>query len=136
MSLIQRYADWLVDKSYELQGHDYFLVSVPFLTRCRESLDLCVKEFNDGHYVTDYGETLREVEELYGWDLYADPSCLDRINVILKFHGLMPVSSSCREVYSGKMPGDFAASFHAVLCAMIEINELLRGCTLLEEKPR
>ncbi len=59
--LVQRYADWLRDYSEVDPYEDTWVVSLPFLDRHRNCLQVYISKTDSGLMLSDYGDTIRDL---------------------------------------------------------------------------
>lgn len=123
-SLVDRYIDWLREKTSEedLEG-DWKLLTVPFLDRHNDSLQVFVGPGRDGLRITDEGRTIRDLRQA-GCDLKPASRRREIAEEILRGLGLEPDILKDGIIKTTAVNGEFASKLHRTLLSMLAIDGL------------
>lgn len=123
---VREYTDWLREKTTVAEVNGSFEITTPFLDRHNDHIQLYVVP-NDGRYrLTDDGYVLGDLES--GGCRIDSPARKKLLEVTLAGFG---VSHKSGELYIDADAGDFPRKKHAILQAMLAVNDMF-----MTAKPR
>lgn len=118
--LAQEYAKWLThDITAEMVG-SVCVVSVPFLDRHRDFLQVCIVETDEGLVITDDGYTIRDLH-ISGLDLDT-PRRQEALDEILNSFGVLNRENELTVIASGN---DLPRRKHDLVQAMLAVGNLI-----------
>lgn len=123
-SLVDRYIDWLREKSSEedLAG-DWKLLTIPFLDRHNDALQVFVGPGHEGLRITDEGRIIRDLRQA-GCDLKPASRRREIAEEILRGLGLDPGILDDGAIKTTAVNGEFPGKLHHTLLSMLAIDGL------------
>ncbi len=118
-SLMDKYRDWLRDKTALRQVKDYVEITTPFLDRHNDYIQIYAKKENGGYLLTDDGYTIQDLQ-LSGCALDS-PKRQNLLKVTLAGFG---VQSRDETLAVKATPDNFALRKHNLLQAILAVNDL------------
>lgn len=122
--LIERYVEWLKQRSTEkeLEG-GWKALTLPYLDRHNDHLQIFVGEAHGGLRITDEGRTLQDLKQV-GCDLRGRSRRRALAEKILKSSGLGPELIDDGEIATTAVNGDFPRKLHGALMSMLALDGL------------
>jgi hypothetical protein len=120
--LIQRYTNWLMERSSEREiDGGWKVLTLPFLDSHNDHLQVFVREERDGLHITDEGQTISGLKQV-GCDLKAPTKRRMLAEKILKGMGLSPDLLDKGSLETTAVNGEFPRKLHNLLLSMLAID--------------
>ena len=123
--LVRQYADWLKTKMVTTEVNGFCEVTTPFLDRHNDHLQIYIQRNDSGGFrLSDDGYILGDLEATG-----CSPDSEHRqamLSLILRNYG---VSNAAGELFVDATPGDFPRKKHALLQAMLSVNDMFMTAT-------
>ena len=120
-NLIDNYTKWLKQEIRFAQFDEYYELTVPYLDRFNDYLQIYVKQNSDGRiFITDDGYIISNLMSS-GMKLRTGPGKRRQIERIIRNHGLLNENDSIC-VYA--KPDEFPQKKHSMIQAMLAVDDL------------
>lgn len=123
-SFLDYYVAWLRENSSEQVVDDGWVsLTVPFLDRHNDYLQVFVRRDSEGYHITDDGQTFNDLKHI-GCDLTGSPRRREIAERILRLRGLDPHLVQEQAITSVAINGDFPGKLHHVFLSMLALDGL------------
>ena len=118
-SLLESYYGWLRDETHWKEVGKFTEITVPFLDRHNDHIQVYLKKEEEGFLLTDGGETIGNLIQ-EGCNLRS-PKRRDILKVTLNSYGVQEKDGNLQVLTS---PENFASRKHALVQAMLSVNDM------------
>ena len=120
--LIDRYMNWLKDKTLLREIDEWVEITTPYLDRHNDYLQIYARKDNGGYLLTDDGYTITDLEQS-GCDIKT-PKRQRLLEITLNGFGVKKEGRESRELTINADANNFALKKHSLIQAMLAVNDL------------